>query len=173
MSQSGAKEHSWERGIAVESSAFFLKAHIFSLFLLCSSLCSLVPIWMPGRGASITFRGCCESRHSVAGKSIGCLVTPCFQKDKTHFYLSERRKGLRYQCIRSWELSHQNTESSTGCYLLREMPSWNLQGLCFLPCKRTVKNESCQSVLRLFSPDITHSLFFFFSWCILALFALN
>lgn len=74
-------------------------------------------------------------------------------------------------------MSHQNADCYKGCYLVRETSYWNQQGLCSLPYKRKVKNESSQQVLRLFSPEITQSFFFFFflppSWCIPALLALN
>lgn len=106
MSQSCAREYRWERGIAVKSSAPFLKAHRRNRLKMCASLCSLVSIWMPGRAScrkSIHHGQRMPRKQTLYSREVNRLFSYTLQKDKTHFYLCERRKGLRYRCSRSWE----------------------------------------------------------------------
>lgn len=163
MSQSCAREYRWERGIAVKSSAPFLKAHRRNRLKMCASLCSLVSIWMPGRAScrkSIHHGQRMPRKQTLYSREVNRLFSytllPERQNSLPPLWKKERSQVSVQQILR---MPHQNTECCTGCYLLREMPHWNQQALHFLPCKRTVKNESCRSVLSLFSPDTTHGFF--------------
>lgn len=59
---------------------------------------------MPGRAScrkSIHHGQRMPRKQTLYSREVNRLFSYTLQKDKTHFYLCERRKGLRYRCSRS------------------------------------------------------------------------
>lgn len=74
-------------------------------------------------------RGCRESRHSIAGKSIGCLVTPC------------RKTKLTSTSVKGGKVS------GIGAADLENVPSKHRMLYGLLPFERNASLKSTSSLL--------------------------